>query len=511
MDPGDDVAPHHADVAVFGATAGGALAAIAAARGGASVVLIEPGRHIGGMLTGGLSRADVERQEPLIGGLTREVFRELGSHYGADMPTWRFEPHVAEALLVRRLGDAGVALLLEHPLHGVDTRGRRIDGVRLGFGCRVDAAVWVDATYEGDLLAGAGASFAVGRESTSTFGESLAGRREILPNPHQLRSPVDALDGDGALLPGVVPYEAIGLPGHGDGKVQAYCYRLCLTTADDRRPLAAPPGYQRERYVLLERYLASLVRSGARLELHDVLGISQLPRGKVDVNSHGPVSTDLPGGSAGYLDGDAEARARIRDDHRTWAAGLLHFLAHDAVVPAAYQDVVAQYGYPRDEFTSTDGWPHQLYVREGRRLRGEVVLTQADLEAGAVPGDTVALAGYNIDIREVQWVACPVPRFPRVHREVLLEGYHSSPVPSYGIPYRALLPRRSEIENLLVSTCLSSSAVAFASLRMEPQFMLAGHAAGIAAAMAARDAGSVHDVDVGRLRRGLRGEGQILS
>jgi hypothetical protein len=511
MQPGDDVAPHHADVAVLGATAGGALAAIAAARSGASVVLVEAGRHVGGMLSGGLSRTDVERQESLIGGLTLEVFRELGARYGAEEPAWRFEPHVAEAVLTRRLGEAGVTLLLDHPVTGIDMRDRRVEGIRLGPGCHVEAGVWIDATYEGDLLAGAGASFAVGREGRSTFGESLAGRREILPNPHQFRAPVDALDDDGTLLPGVVPYETIGLPGDGDGKVQAYCYRLCLATAADSLPLSSPPGYRRERYVLLERYLASLVRTGVRLDLHDVLGISELPGGKVDVNSHGPVSTDLPGGSMGYLEGDALTRARIREAHRTWAAGLLHFLAYDPVVPAVYQDGIAGYGYPRDEFADADGWPHQLYVREGRRLQGDAVLTQADLERGVVPGDAVALGGYNIDIREAQWVACPVPRFPRVHQEVLLEGYHSSPVRAYGIPYRALLPRRTEVANLLVSTCLSSSAVAFASLRMEPQFMLAGHAAGVAAAMATRIGGSVHDVDDHALRTRLRKEGQVLE
>ena len=501
---------HSADVVVFGATAGGVLAAIAAAGEGASVLLVEPGRHVGGMLTGGLSRTDVERQEHLVGGFAGEVFRRIGARY-RERVAWRFEPHVAEDVLLAWLDDAGVSVVFGHEIEGCTLAGRRVTGVRTSDGSRFEAASWIDASYEGDLLAAAGATFAVGRESRALHGEKWAGRREILPNPHQFRVPVSAIDGDGDLLPGVVPYDEIGLPGEGDGKVQAYCYRLCLSTADDRLPLDDVPDYDRSRYELLARMFESLAREGIPSTLHDAIGISPIPGGKADVNSHGPVSTDLLGGAGAYPTADPGTRARIRDAHRSWARGLLRFLATDPVVPAVIQDEVARYGYPTDEFADTGGWPHQLYVREARRLVGEHVLTEADLLEGRIPGDTIGLGGYNIDIREVQWVACPISRFPDIHQEVLVEGYLSVPVPAYGIPYRALLPRRGEVENLLVSTCVSASAVAFASFRMEPQFMIAGHAAGIAAAQAGRRGVAVHEVDVDAVRERLRGQGQILS
>jgi hypothetical protein len=498
-----------ADVAVYGATAGGVLAAVAAAREGGSVLLLEPGRHVGGMLTGGLSRTDVERQERLIGGYAGEVFRRIGAAYGEPVG-WRFEPHVAERVLDELLLDAGVTVVRDASLHVVAASDARIDGATDTSGRRFDAGVWVDASYEGDLMAAAGVSTALGREARSLHDERHAGRQELLPNPHQVRVPVSALDDDGQLLPGLVPLDEIGLPGDGDGRVQSYCYRICLDRGPGRRPLVPPPDYRRERYVLVERNLRGLVAAGIRPAMHDVIGLSELPNDKADINSHGPFSTDLPGGASRYALADPAERDDIRRTHRSWAQGLLHFLATDRAVPGEVHEILGPYGYPADEFTDDDGWPHQLYVREARRLIGEHVLTEADLLNGRVPADTIAMAGYNIDIREVQWVACPISRFPDLHQEVLVEGYLSVPVRPYGIPYRSLLPRRDEVTNLLVSTCLSASAVAFSSLRMEPQFMVAGHAAGVAAAQAARRGVAVHDVDVAALRTRLEAAGQIL-
>ncbi len=499
-----------ADVAVYGATSGGVLAAIAAAEEGASVILVEPGSHVGGMLTGGLSRTDVERQEPLVRGLAGEVFARIGARYG-EAKAWRFEPHVAESVLRDWLGDAGVELVFGHRLDDCEVAERRIRALRAPDGCVFEAHTWIDASYEGDLLAAAGASFAVGRESRALYGERWAGRREILPNPHQFRAPVSALDEAGELLPGVVPYDELAPLGDGDGRLQAYCFRICLTTAEDRLPLAPPEGYDPSRYELVRRSFRALEREGIPPNLHDAIGISEVPNGKADVNSHGPVSTDLLGASWAYPTADWPTRDAIWREHRYWAQGLLHFLVTDGSVPGVIADEVARYGYPRDEFTDSGGWPHQLYVREARRLQGEHVLTEADLLGGRVPGDTIGMGGYNIDIREVQWVGCPISRFPDVLTEVLVEGYLSVPVPPYGIPYRSLLPHRSEVENLLVSTCISASSVAFASFRMEPQFMIAGHAAGVAAAAASRRGVAVQEVDVDALRERLRRQGQVMA
>ena len=498
---GPGAASESADVCVFGATAGGVLAAVAAADEGASVVLLNQGTHVGGMLSGGLSRTDIERQERLVGGMAREVFRRIGAQYG-DAVAWRFEPHVAEQVLIDWLADAGVAVVDEFEIAHADVERHRIRSIASASGAIAEAGAWIDASYEGDLLAAAGASFSIGREGRAVHGERWAGRREMLPNPHQFRAPVSAVDGAGELLHGVVPY--------GAGTDPAFCTRRGRTPAHDRLPLVAPPGYDRQRFTLLTRYFDALAREGIPANLHDAIGISELPNRKADVNSHGPVSTNLLGGAWAYPTAERAARRAIEHDHRLWAQGLLHFLATDTAVPAVIAEEMVRYGYPADEFIDTGGWPHQLYVREARRLVGEHVLTERDLRDGRVPGDTVGLGGYNIDIREVQWVACPVSRFPDVHDEVLVEGYLSVPVAPYGIPYRSLLPRRTELENLLVSTCISASAVAFASFRMEPKFMIAGHAAGVAAAQAARRNVAVHAVDVDALRGRLELDGQIL-
>lgn len=508
--PGRAASSSAADVAVFGATAGGVLAAVAAAAEAASVVLLNPQTHIGGMLSGGLSRTDIERQEHLVGGMARETFRRIGARYGESV-AWRFEPHVAEQVLGEWLAEAGVVVVDHFELASADVQGRRIRAVSSASGSIAEASVWIDASYEGDLLAAAGASFRIGRESRALHGERWAGRREILPNPHQFRAPVSAVTDDGGLLQGVVPYDALGVPGDGDGKVQSYCYRLCLTTAANRLPFGAPAGYDRDRFTLLSRYFDALAGAGLPPNLHDAIGISELPNGKADVNSHGPVSTNLLGAAWAYPAVAPAARRAIETEHRLWTQGLLHFLATDASVPAVIAETIQRYGYPADEFPDSDGWPHQLYVREARRMVGEHILMEADVLEGRIPGDSVGLGGYNIDIREVQWVACPISRFPDVHDEVLVEGYLSVPVAPYGIPYRSLLPRRSELENLLASTCISASAVAFASFRMEPQFMIAGQAAGVAAAQAARRNVGVHDVDVDALRVRLEAQGQVLK
>jgi hypothetical protein len=502
------------DLVVYGATAGGIIAATAAARLGMRVALAEPSEHVGGMVSGGLARSDVERQERLIGGLAREFFAQVGRRYGSPQGSplvWRFEPKVAELVLREWLDDAGVALRPEWRLARVERSDGRIRELVSDSGDRLGAPCFVDATYEGDLLAGAGVSYAVGRDGRSRYGESLAGRLELLPNPHQFAVPISALAPDGGLLPCVQPYESIGSLGHGDGKTQSYCYRLCLTEDPEQRvPFPEPPGYDPDRYLLVRRYLAALGDSAVP---RDFMGLGRLPNGKLDINSDGPVSTNLLGASWGYAEADADRRREIAGEHRQWAQGLLFFLSNDASVPESLRRRMRRLGIPADEFPRTGHWPPQLYVREARRMVGEQILTQRDVQAGPdqrVP-DAIGMGGYNIDIREVQWVAAPISRFPDVHAEVLTEGYLSVPVDPYPVPYRALLPRRDECANLLVSACVSASHVAFASFRMEPQFMIAGHAAGVAAALAVDTDTSLHDIDVSRLQTILRAQGQVLE
>lgn len=495
-------------VVVYGATAGGVMAAVAAAEEGARTVLLATDAHVGGMVTGGLGKTDLERQERLIGGLARRFFAAAGAAYGESI-AWRFEPSVAERIMDDLLERAGVEVVKGASLHGVEREERRIAALRLAGGSTLSAHAFVDASYEGDLLRGAGVDHAIGREGRARYGERHAGRVELLPNPHQFRVTFSALDGVGDLLPGVRPYDAIGDTGSGDGLVQSYCYRVCLTDDPARRiAFTPPPGYNPQRYVLLEHYFAAL---GDSASIRDVLGVGRIPNDKTDLNSGGPVSTNLLGGSWAYPTADAGQRERIAEEHRTWTQGLLYLLATDAAVPTRIREEVGTFGWPADEFADTDHFPHQLYVREAARMLGEQVLTEHDLRSERMPADAIGLGGYNIDIREVQWVAAPIYRFPDVHPEVMVEGYLSVAVPPYGIPYRSLLPRREACENLLVSTCISASHVAFSSFRMEAQYMIAGESAGVAAAMAARDRRPVHDVAIDALQARLRRRGQLLS
>ena len=467
------------DVAVYGATACGVMAAVAAHAAGARTVLVEPGRHVGGMTSGGLSWTDVG-DTGVLGGLCRRFHEAVATHYGAAL--WEVkgpEPHVAERLL-------------ESMLDGVE--------VRLSTTELPDAAVVVDASYEGDAMAAAGVPYAVGRESRALHGERWAGRQPAYrPSRHNFSVLIDPFDDDGALLPGIRepeldergwPHERLG---EGDGGLQAFAYRVCLTHAEERLPIEPPDGYDERDFELLRRYLEA---TGDEKPLGLVRDL--LPNEKCDVNSIGPVSLNvLDGSNRDYLGGDRDA---VREHHRRYTLGFLFFLAERGLLDG--------WGFPPDEFDG--GLPHQLYVREGRRLLGEHILAEHDLLGARPQDDVVALGSYNIDIREVERTWRYLPEYHRTPA-VFNEGYLSVAVPPYPIPYRSLTPRREDAENLLVPLCLSASHVAFASVRMEPTLMLLGQAAGTAAAQAVRRGVAVQDVDVARLQDDLRDAAAVLA
>jgi hypothetical protein len=497
----------HSDVVVYCGTAGGVMAAVAAAQEGSSVILLEPRNHVGGMLSGGLGRTDMDGQQHLIGGLARRFFLEVGRHYGQQMG-WFFEPKVAEGILRDFLAKAGVNVLYGQPLLRVSKQDNRIAALETRNGMVYSAAVFVDASYEGDLLKAAGVSYAIGRESRSKWGESFAGRQELVPGNHQLRVPTSPYDDEGRLVPYVAPETDLVAVGEGDGRVMGFGFRLCLTdNPANRAPIEKPDGYDAARFGLVRNYVRAL---GSQARLRDFLGISPMPNQKTDANAT-TVSTNLLGAGRAYIEAGYEDRQKIWEEHRSWAHGLLYFLAHDESVPETLRREVAQWGLPKDEFADTGHWPHQLYIREARRMLGEYVLTQHDLQTNRRKYDSVGMAAYNVDIREVQWIAKTVTRFPRVALEVLMEGYLSMPVQPYEIPYRALLPRYSECSNLLVPVAISSSHVAYASYRMEPQYMIVGQSAGVAAAMAVRQDRPVHRIDTELLRQRLRSLAQILT
>ena len=509
-------ATHQADVVVYGGTASGVVASVAAARMGAKVVLLEPGNHIGGMLSGGLSYTDFQGQEQIIGGLSSEVFERIGKHYGQGR-TYHFEPHVAERVLNDMLREAAVSVHFKSELKMLTKTAGRIRSIETTAGDSFEAAVFIDAGYEGDLMKAAEVSYSVGREGRANYGETLAGRGELLPGHHQFPEGVAISPWhDGKLLPWIVPQDKIAPVGEGDGKFQSYCFRLCLTrNAANQLPITKPADYKSSDFELLRRYF---IAAGDKAKLP--MGIGRLPNDKCDMNSQGPVSTNLLGAAWEYPDATPSRRREIWKLHLDWAHGVLWFLQNDPSVPAGKQATARQWALCKDEFTDTGGWPHQLYVREGRRMTGESVLTQADLMANRRKSDVIGMGGYNIDIREVQWVSVRTWDFGRQEEfrrdssaadRVFMEGYVTQPVQPWDISYRALTPRLSECSNLLVPVCASMSTIAYASFRMEPGYMIAGHAAGAAAALACKNATTVQAVDVTKLQAELRGQGQILE
>jgi FAD-dependent oxidoreductase family protein len=476
------------DVCVVGATAAGVAAAVGARETGAQVSVIDRGTHVGGMVSGGLSWTDVGDVRAL-GGFARRFYAAVADRYG--VPLWGVrgpEPHVAEEIL------AGW-------LDGVD--------VRLASEELPDAAVYVDASYEGDLLRRLGVPYRVGRESRELHGERWAGRQPATrPGKHNFPVRISPFAEDGSLLPHIRPpaVDEDGWPvealGEGDGGLQAYGFRVCLTDRDENRiPFEEPEGYDPAEFAVLDRLLEA-----APCQPADLLGLvpDLLPNGKCDVNSIGPFSLNvLDGSNRGYPDGSPDEREAVRAHHLRYTRAFLWHLA-------SRFDELRRWGLCADEFSDTGGWPHQLYVREGRRMVGEHVLVEHELLGGEVPADTVALGSYNIDIREVERTWRGLPEYVR-EDAVFNEGYLSVAVPPYGIPYRSLVPAREHATNLLVPVCLSASHVAFGSARMEPTLMLLGHAAGHAAAQAARRGIPVQDVDVPALQEALRQEGQVLS
>ena len=491
------------DVVVYGSTAAGVMAAVAAREVGATVLLIGPDRHVGGMVSGGLGWTDLGDTR-VLGGAARRFYAAVAEHYGAALWSVRGpEPHVAEGLLEGMLVRAGVEVRLGEMLDSGGLSG--------------EAAVYVDASYEGDLVAAAGVLYRVGRESRGLHGETWAGRQPAWrPGRHNFPMALSPFREDGGLLPHVREPELDerGWPreglGEGDGGLQAYGFRVCLTDRPENRlPLDAPEGYDPGEFELLARYLAA---AGDGLRAGDLLGLvpDLLPRGKCDVNSIGPFSLNvLDGSNRGYPDGVPAERERIRAHHLRYARGLLHHLAHGEDVPARIRAEVARWGPCADEFADGEGWPHQLYVRDGRRMVGEYVLQEQDLLDARPQADAVAVGSYNIDIREVERTWRYLPEYVR-SPAVFNEGYLSVAVPPYPIPYRSLTPRRSDSENLLVPVCLSASHIAFGSVRMEPTLMLLGEACGLAAAQAARRGVCVQDVDVPALQEQLRDRGGVL-
>jgi hypothetical protein len=513
--------PTRTEVLVYGATSAGVAAAVAAAEGGAQTLLVEPGRHLGGMTSGGLGYTDVGDVRAL-GGAAARFRRDVADHYG--VAPGRFagpEPHVAEQIFRAWLEIAGVDVVFDARVESVELTdtgaGPAIRSVSFASGLTVEAGVVIDASYEGDLLPLSGVPSVIGREDRTLYGERFAGRQEVVPGMHNMPPWVSPFVGDptgripGSVLPQVRDFPLAEV-GSGDGGVMSYGYRVCLTTAPDRIPFERPLDYDEEYWELGRRLFARDRAAREERTAGRMLGLEpNLPGGLADGNSLGPFSLSVLDGSAWeYPAASFERREEIKQHHLSHTRGFLYFLSTDASVPPAIRDELGRWGLPRGEFTDTGNLPHQLYVREARRMLGDSILTEHDLLAGLIPDDTVALGSYHIDVREVQRTWRSVYEHPEPLGLVVTEGYLSVPVPLYGIPYRSLTPRREHCTNLLVPVCLSASQVAFASVRMEPQYEMLGHAAGTAAAMAAGDGCAVQDLPLADLRARLLATGQKL-
>jgi hypothetical protein len=519
-----DPAQRSADVVVYGGTSGGIAAAVQTARMGKSVILVEPGRHLGGLTTGGLGATDIGNKAA-IGGIAREFYRRVARHYADDSAwiqqtsdqyrkqsrrdqtpedtMWTFEPHVAEAIYRDMLREAKVPVIMGERLDrkdGVVKDQSRIVRIRMESGLVLSASMFIDATYEGDLMAGAGVAYHVGREGNDTYGETING--VYFGDKHQFKVPVDPYvnpgDRSSGLLPGIQGGDP-GQPGQADRRVQAYNFRMCMTDVPANRiPFPKPEGYDPRRYELMLRYLQG--------GIWDALGsITPMPNRKTDTNNNGGFSTDNIGMNYDYPDGDYATRERIWREHITYQQGLMWFLANDPRVPERVRQDVNRWGLCKDEFTDTGGWPHQLYVREARRMIGDYVMTQQNCQGRQVAEDSVGLAAYTMDSHNCQRFVDKTGH-ARNEGDVQVGGF-----PPYPIAYRALVPREAQCSNLLVPVCLSASHIAYGSIRMEPVFMVLGQSAATAACQAIERSVSIQRVDISALQERLKADGQVLA
>jgi hypothetical protein len=497
------------DVVVYGATAGGVMAAIAASNEGAAVIFVEPGRHVGGMVTGGLSHSDYG-DRTVIGGLAMDFYRKVAEHYNTHVFYWRGpEPHVAEQIMLEWLKEANVEVLFLKRVDQVTKEGGIIKSVTFTDGTSLSAKVFVDAGYEGDLMARAGVGYVVGREGRRDFNETWAGRQPITFTSHQVDVRLNPFDNDKDrnLLPLIHPQPMVEI-GEGDKGVQAYCFRMIATNRKENMLAWPKPGnYDPATYELVRRYYQAKPGAGPLIGFWPTL-----PNGKSDINSSVGISTNLLDGSSWkYPDAGYALRDSIWQWHVDYTLGLAWFLANDPAVPRRVRDEMKTFGLCKDEYVDNNHFPHQLYVRVARRMKGEYFMTEHDIMQDTVKYDAIGMGSYNIDVREMQRSYISISRFPDMKNEVYNEGYLSIPVAQYEIPYRSMIPKYEECRNLIVPVCISATAVVIASVRMEPQYMIMGHSAGVAAAMASKSGRPVQKLDIFELQQKLTAQNQVLS
>jgi len=491
------------DVVVYGGEPCGISAAITAAREGVKVVLIEPTKHVGGLSTSGINTAESEHMlKWTIGGFADEFYRRLGRHYGTGKTEYYFESSVAEKVYLEMLKEAGVTVHYGASVDKVTKDGAKITGITLTDGTKFTAKVFVDAGYEGDLMARAGVKYLTGRESKAEFDEEAAGIR-FDKTPLKART----VDEKGKLLPGISAW-ARDLR-EGDAHPAPMNYNFRLTVAKDPKlqvAIPAPKHFDAKRYSLLANWFHEQAAQKKVLKLGDIIDLYGRRNGKFEMNNKQSAIFSLGhfGGQVDWPDATYEQRARIYEDHLEYTLGLLRFLARDDSVPENVRAEMKSMGLHKDEFADNGHLPYQLYVREARRMRGEYVVTQRDVQTERRKPDSIGISSHFIDGHHVQRVALSENEFVNEGR-IWRMGY------AYQIPYRALTPKAAECRNLLVPGAASFTHVAFCTFRLESVWMIAGHAAGIAAATAAKDGIDIQKVDIPALQGKLRAQNQVID
>jgi len=525
--------PQEYDVVIYGGTSAAVVAGVQTKKMGKSAIIVCPDKHLGGLSSGGLGFTDTG-DNAVIGGLSREFYHRVWKHYNRDeawkwqkreqygnrgqgtpaidgnaRTMWCFEPHVAERVFEDFIKEHQIPVHRDEWLDrdggsGVIKKNDRIVSITMKSGKTFRGKMFIDATYEGDLLATAGVSYAIGREANSVYGERWNGVQTGVFHHRMhfgvIKTPIDPYIVPGDLASGLLPRispDPPGEQGEGDHRVQAYCFRMCLTNVDENRiPFPKPEGYDPMQYELLLR----LFDAGWR-ETFDKF--DPLPNHKTDVNNHGPFSTDNIGYNYEYPEGSYEKRAEILEEHETYQKGLMYFIANDPRVPADVRTRMAAWGLAKDEFTDNGGWPHQIYVREARRMVGEYVMTENDLLKRRPTPDSVGMGSYTLDSHNVQ-------RYVTPEGHVENEGDIGVETSPYEIAYGSIVPKMDECENLLAPVCVSSSHIAFGSIRMEPVFMVLGQSAATAAAIAIDNELAVQETPYPELSARLLADGQVL-
>jgi hypothetical protein len=490
------------DVVIYGGTSAGVIAAYSAKKMGKSVLLIEPTRFLGGMSSSGLGETDIGNKYAVTN-LARDFYRRLGKHYGA-LEVWQFEPSIAEKIFLEYISTAQVEVLYGHHIISAEKKDKTLQNITVkssenvnSLPKKIAAKMFIDCSYEGDLMAKAGISYTTGREANSQYNETLNGVQ--FHNDNQLLDSISPYiienDPNSGLLWGINP-EPLKANGTGDKKLQAYNYRLCLTNNPNNRiPFTRPERYDSTMYEILYRTIKKRENWGWKQPLHAFyLRIMPVPHQKTDVNNKGGFSTDFIGQNWNYAEADYETRQQIVQKHIDYTKGLLYFLAHDPRLPEEITSQMKEWGYPKDEFPENNGFPRQLYVREARRMIGDYVMTEHNCTGATTVKDGIAYGAYNMDSHNCDRHV--------VNGFVKNEGDVQQPVPRpYPIAYRSITPKKEDASNVLVPVCLSATHIAYGSIRMEPVFMVTAQAAAVAAALAIDNKKSVQEINILQLQK----------